>query len=97
MSKRPYKKRAYRRRAAPKKGNRLVTKSQLYKAIRKNEETKIVCVEQAFLTYNSPISANTEMSNLLPPVPNGTTASDRRVGDSFRLENRGALENFFFG
>jgi len=80
-TKRPYKKRAYKRNY--KKKTALVTKSQLYSAIRKNEETKIVCIEQAWAGYNSGISANTEMNNVMPPVPSGVTASDR-IGDSIR-------------
>jgi len=63
--------------------NQLVTKAVLYKAIHKNEETKMVCVEQAFSGYNSPISLNTEMNNILPSINNGTTQSDR-IGDSIR-------------
>ena len=65
------------------KKDRLVTKPMLYRAIHKNEETKIVCVEQNYTLYNSGISSNTEMSNVLPPVPNDTTASGR-IGDSIR-------------
>ena len=85
FSKRPVKgKRVYRRRVAKKgKGKGLVTKAQLYKAIHKNEETKLVCVEQNYTLYNSGISSNTEMTNVLPAVPNDTTASGR-IGDSIR-------------
>jgi len=81
-AKRPYKRRAARRNYR-KKSSALVTKSQLHRAISRTEESKMVCVEQAWTAYNSPISANTEMSNVLPPVPVGATASER-IGDTIR-------------
>lgn len=56
--KRPYKKRAIKR-TLKGKGKQLATKSQLYKAIRRNEETKLVSSisEAAFTLFNSAISS----------------------------------------
>lgn len=83
FSKRPAKgrKRVYKRRSA--KGNKLVTKAQLYKAIRKNEETKMAYYETAYTRFNSGISSTDEYYYLLPNIASGNNASER-IGDSIR-------------
>ena len=78
--KRPYKKRAYKKKNP---GTKLVTKSQLYKAIHKNEETKLVLTEAAYTLYNSGISSASEMVSIIPPMSQGTSGN-QRVGDSIR-------------
>ena len=96
-------KRVYRRRAAPKKkSTQLVTKSQLYKAISKNIETKQVTLEFPYTSFNSGISSNAEMYSLLPACSQGT-GSNQKIGDQIRpkrLEIRGYVnyrsnENYF--
>ena len=87
--KRPYKKRAYKRKT--KSGNGLVTKTQLYKAISKNIETKQVTLEYPYTSFNGGISSNAEMYSLLPACSQGT-GSNQKIGDQIRpkrLEIRG--------
>jgi len=60
----------------------LVTKAVLYKAIKRNEETKVALNEQPFTLHNSGIN-NADYYNILPSVGQGTQGN-LRLGDSIR-------------
>lgn len=60
-----------------KKSNSLVTKSQLYRAINRNMETKIISTQYPLTLFNSGISAAGDLIAVLPPVDFGTTQNSR--------------------
>lgn len=85
------KKRVYRRKPTnkrrPKRGKKtsrsLVTKSQLYRAIRRNIETKIAENQYGFTTFNSGISSAGDFITLLPSIAAGN-GDAARIGNSVK-------------
>lgn len=66
-----------------KKSNSLVTKSQLYRAIRRNMETKIASNQYTLTALNSGISSAGDLIAVLPTISNGT-GQENRIGSSIR-------------
>lgn len=64
-------------------GNQLVTKKQLYRAIRRNVETKIASNSTGWTTYNSSIGSAGDRLTLLPSIAQGT-AQNQRIGNSIK-------------
>lgn len=75
------KRKAYRKKAYNK--NSLVTKTQLYRAIRRNVETKIASNSTGWITYNSSIGSAGDRLTLLPSIAQGT-AQNQRIGNSIK-------------
>eukprot|EP01041_Mallomonas_annulata_P017979 gene17979-36694_t len=71
LYKKPVKKVA--RKTQPKK--QLVTKQQLYKAISKNIETKVVTSKYGLTSFNSGINSTSDLITIVPPVANGTDSA----------------------
>lgn len=66
-----------------KKSNSLVTKTQLYRAIRRSQETKIASTQYGFTALNSGISAVGDLIAVLPTINMGS-GQDNRIGSSIR-------------
>lgn len=83
--KRVFNKRAKKpvRRVRRKSNKSLVTKSQLYRAIRRNVETKIATNQYGYTTFNSGISSTGDFITLLPSISNGNTDATR-IGSSIK-------------
>jgi hypothetical protein len=64
-----------RKKVASKKS--LVTKSQLYRAIRRNVETKIASNQYTITAFNSGINSSGDLITVLPSILNGTGQADR--------------------
>lgn len=81
--KKPYKK-VYKKKSLKKTSNKaLVTKSQLYRAIRRNVETKFATNQYTFTLFNSGINAIGDYITVLPQIINGT-GQNNRIGHSIR-------------
>jgi len=65
------------------KSTQLVTKAVLYKAIRKNVETKQATAELPFTYFNSAINSTAEYYTCLPGLGQGVGAN-QRLGDQIR-------------
>lgn len=65
------------------KNNQLVTKTQLYRAIRRNVETKIASSTYGWTLFNSTISATADRVAILPSVGQGLTQSNR-IGNAIK-------------
>lgn len=63
--------------------NKLVTKAQLYRAIRRNVETKIASNSTGFTLYNSAIGSAGDRLTILPSISQGT-AQNQRVGNTIK-------------
>lgn len=63
--------------------NKLVTKSQLYRAIRRNVETKVASTTYGWTLFNSTISATADRVAFLPSIGQGT-AQNQRVGNAIK-------------
>jgi len=91
------KSRPIRRKKVPKGSKTLVTKAQLYRAIRRNVETKMASYLYGYTGFNSAITATTgDMINFLPQIQEGT-AQNQRIGHQIKplkLVIRGFV-NFF--
>lgn len=75
-----------RRRQVRKTGMRrskLVTKSQLYRAIRRNVETKFATNQYTYSQFNSGINSAGDLITVLPQIQNGT-GQNGRIGHSIR-------------
>jgi len=72
----PYKKRATKSNA---KGKQLVTKNQLYRAIRRNVETKRHSVVSGVVAYNSSIIVAGDFTRVLPLITSGV-GQNQRIG-----------------
>lgn len=80
----PYKKRVNtRRKKTTRKGRQLVTKSQLYRAIRRNVETKMASNSYTYTTFNSGITGSSDFISILPVIANGTNQNNR-VGHTIK-------------
>lgn len=81
----PYKKRVAKKskKTTRKTGKQLVTKSQLYRAIRRNVETKFATNSYAYTTFNSGITAAADFVSVLPNITLGTNQNNR-IGNSIR-------------
>lgn len=78
-SKRIAKRKTFRKKIRKTGKNKLVTKSQLYRAIRRNVETKVATALGSFTGYNSAISATGDFQTLLPTIAQGT-GQNQRIG-----------------
>lgn len=61
----------------------LVTQSQLYRAMRRNVETKFATCQYTLTSFNSGISSVGDLLAVLPQIINGT-AQNNRIGHSIR-------------
>lgn len=71
------KRKPLRKKAKAKKANKLVTKRQLYRAINRSIETKIVTATYSLTAFNSGISAAGDLITVLPGIVTGTNQNDR--------------------
>lgn len=79
----PYKKRMNRGKKTTRKGRQLVTKSQMYRAIRRNIETKSATTQYTYTTFNSGINVSADCLSILPPIPAGT-GQNNRIGHAIK-------------
>lgn len=78
------KKRIAKRRPAKKgKSNALVTKTQLYRVLHRNIETKACTARGSWTAYNSAISATGDLQAVIPQVAQGV-GQNQRVGVEIR-------------
>lgn len=85
-----FKKNIWRRKRIAKKGlakkgkaKSLVTKTQLYRALRRNIETKIATAKGSWTAYNSSIGATGDLQAIIPVIQQGT-AQNQRLGVEIR-------------
>jgi len=71
-----------RRKTVAKRG-KFITKTQLYRAIRRNIETKIVSTQYGLTSFNSSIGATTDLIKCLPDIIQGS-GQNNRIGHEIR-------------
>lgn len=77
------KKTVVRKRTTRPKKSALVTKTQLYRAIRRNIETKMASIEYGMTSFNSGITANADYIAILPSIAQGT-GQNARIGNEIK-------------